>query len=476
MITIIFIFVSSGIASAHTYTVDKNGNIYKNGRWVDTNKSEVRKALQNDPNGQKALQEARDVKTGRSGGTSGGSSSGGSSGGGRSSKSSGGGGSSSGWGGSESKQKADSPYAGTEYRGQQNLLIDPGNGQPVLVRGDIYGANNTDGRMAVPEDRLSSDVRAALDAAGVQKDANGNYLIHEARNNSNVQVDWSIGKGQVLTDSNLSGSADPNVDLYNPAHPGDGYHGGSAMIRIIPLPPSGGSGGGGGGGGRYIPDNRILIAFPPGSQEAGKSVELKAAVSGTTDKVTVNAPWGAKVDLTNSSGTWSGTLNIPYKVTEGDYTLTFTANIGQPPHYNAKEFSTSATLKVLRPPDNRKLTGYSEWPVVKAGQMLPFVAEVSGTAKSVKVSTAWGSETTLEKESDGKFRGFLSIPATVHGVYPVKIGALISQPPHYPASDFSTEVMITVEGVTTGNEVPWQEPVPYDSFDDWWTPPGYGGW
>ena len=54
---------------AHEYYVDENGNIYKNDRYVDTNDPVVREALQNDPNGQKALETAREVhETGFGGG------------------------------------------------------------------------------------------------------------------------------------------------------------------------------------------------------------------------------------------------------------------------------------------------------------------------------------------------------------------------------------------------------------------------
>lgn len=50
----------------HNYTVDKHGNIYKDGRYVSTNDPNVVKALKNDPNGQKALQKAHDIHVGKS--------------------------------------------------------------------------------------------------------------------------------------------------------------------------------------------------------------------------------------------------------------------------------------------------------------------------------------------------------------------------------------------------------------------------
>jgi hypothetical protein len=383
------------------------------------------------------------------------------------------------------RQANRSPYSGTEYSGQQNLFITLPDGSSVAVRGDIFADRNNpqDGRMAVPVDRLSPEVREFFDKAGIPTD-NGYYLINDARNNPNVQVGWNpMETGVYKWDEQVSGppptGVDPNVKAYNVPvwKVTDLDGGGHATIVFLPPSSGGGSGGGGGGGGGGTwrpPDLRFLTAsLDPLQQEVGKSVTVEARVSGATENVTAEAPWGQVELEPQGQGVWRGVLDIPYETLQKTYTVTVRADISQPPHYPAETYQVPLKLEVLPPPDKRSLAAELLQPVLGAGSSLVVTAKVNGEADSVRVVTAWGAAVELQRSGD-VYQAVVPVPASLSGVLPVKVAASISQPPHYPAKLFERNLTLTVKPAwQPGEELP---PMPSDN-PDWWTPPwAQQGW
>ncbi|MGB9886793.1 MAG: hypothetical protein ACPLRW_07345 [Moorellales bacterium] len=298
-----------------------------------------------------------------SGASSGSSSSGGSAAGGSASSGSGSSGSasSSGSGGStgagsssnwNQQTQVYSPYAGMGYVAQQPLVITLPNGSQTTVLGTVFAPSNNlnQGQMAVSASALTPEVRAALDAAGVPA-SNGYYLIHDARSNPNVAVDWTSSPGT----------------LYNSAYPADWGGGGIAYLTISGTAASGsGSSSGGGsayyygsssGGSTYsapvspsVPaDTRSLYAsLLQSAVRAGGSVVVLAQVNGQAQYVRATVPWGVTIDLQNSGGSWQAAIPVPETVT-GVLPVTVAASISQPPYYPAKEFTVVLTLTVSPP-------------------------------------------------------------------------------------------------------------------------------
>lgn len=145
-------------------------------------------------------------------------------------------------------QKRVSPYAGAEYRGQQNLVIALPDGSTYTVRGDVFGAHPNDGRMAVSIDWLKDngylDVIKAFNEAGIKtRTVEGitYYLIRDARNNPNVDIGWEAASSRNVNVRYDTGQGvDSNVTVYNPVS--SYITGGHAFMTILSSDPGGSSG------------------------------------------------------------------------------------------------------------------------------------------------------------------------------------------------------------------------------------------
>jgi len=217
--------------------------------------------------------------------------------------------------------------------------------------------------------------------------------------------------------------------------------------------------------GFQVSNGMVLLSPSANSQEAGRTVSWSAQVTATDSQGNllqrlVSAAYGAEGYAWGGGGQIS--INLPPEQQQQATAPVLTSNQYYVPSPGAV-------------PDQRSLAVRTDLPLVRIGGIVVVTATLTGTAEQILLALPWGEVTGMQHQGGPTYTAIVRVPEQqAPGQYPFTVGAMISQPPHYPAQSFIGTVQVSFVKKSPGIEIPLQGN--QDEIPDWWTPPNRRDW